>query len=243
MYFFLFFILHWYASLFFQSVFLHRYAAHRQFTMTKGWERCFYVCCFVTQGSSYISAYAYGIMHRLHHMHTDKKEDPHSPRHAKGVLGAIFQTRNNYFKIYSGKIAVDDKLKKDLPRWDSFEKIAHNWLTRIGWIMIYTAVYIFLAEAWWMYFFLPFTVAIGSIQGAAVNWWAHRFGYVNYKMNNDSKNILPFDFLFWGEAYHNNHHRFPGRVNYSHKWFEFDFGYWMLRLMERMKIIKLNVTT
>jgi stearoyl-CoA desaturase (delta-9 desaturase) len=115
-------------------------------------------------------------------------------------------------------------------------------MTRIAWILVYTVIYILLAKEWWMFFFLPFTITIGSIQGAVVNWWAHRFGYVNYKMNNDSKNILPLDFLFWGEAYHNNHHRFPGRVNHSHKWFEFDAGYWTLRLMRKMRIIKLNVS-
>src|SRR5688500_5776147 len=72
-------IIHWYSSLFFQSVFHHRYAAHAMFTMTKGWEKAFYIGCYLTQGSSYISAYAYGIMHRLHHAHTDTIEDPHSP--------------------------------------------------------------------------------------------------------------------------------------------------------------------
>src|SRR5215467_6483535 len=75
----LFFIIHWYSSLFFQSIFHHRYAAHGMYTMSKFWERVFYIGCFITQGSSYISARAYGILHRLHHAHTDEAEDPHSP--------------------------------------------------------------------------------------------------------------------------------------------------------------------
>ena len=39
----LFFVAHWQISVFFQTFFLHRYGAHRQFTMSKGWERFFYV--------------------------------------------------------------------------------------------------------------------------------------------------------------------------------------------------------
>src|ERR1043166_6408586 len=47
-----FFIAIWYASLFFQSVFQHRYAAHGAFKMSKGWERVFFLGAYITQGSS-----------------------------------------------------------------------------------------------------------------------------------------------------------------------------------------------
>ena len=46
----IFFIAHWQLSVFFQTFFLHRYGAHRMFTMSKGWERFFYLCTYVTQG-------------------------------------------------------------------------------------------------------------------------------------------------------------------------------------------------
>ncbi|HJY63202.1 MAG TPA: acyl-CoA desaturase, partial [Ignavibacteria bacterium] len=48
----LFFITHWYLSLFFQTFFHHRYASHGAFTMSKSWERVFYILSFITQGSS-----------------------------------------------------------------------------------------------------------------------------------------------------------------------------------------------
>ena len=38
-----FFVLHWQSSVFCQTFFLHRFGAHRQFTMSKGWERFFHV--------------------------------------------------------------------------------------------------------------------------------------------------------------------------------------------------------
>src|SRR5690606_12907043 len=63
----IFFILHWYLSLFVQTFYLHRYAAHRMFSMSPFWEKFFHVLTFIAQGSSYLSPYAYGVLHRMHH--------------------------------------------------------------------------------------------------------------------------------------------------------------------------------
>ena len=37
------FVVHWQLSVFCQTFFLHRYGAHTQFTMSKGWEQFFYL--------------------------------------------------------------------------------------------------------------------------------------------------------------------------------------------------------
>lgn len=75
----IFVLLLWYGGLFFQSFFLHRYAAHQVFTMSKGMERLTFILTWIFQGASYLSPYGYGIMHRMHHAYTDTKDDPHSP--------------------------------------------------------------------------------------------------------------------------------------------------------------------
>ncbi len=74
-----FFVLHWQISVFFQTFFLHRYGAHRQFTMSKGWERTFHFLTWLTQGPSYLTPRAYAILHRMHHAYSDTEKDPHSP--------------------------------------------------------------------------------------------------------------------------------------------------------------------
>ncbi|RYD53181.1 MAG: acyl-CoA desaturase [Sphingobacteriales bacterium] len=235
----IFFILHWYISLFFQSVFHHRYAAHNAFTMSKAWEKVFYIGCFLSQGSSYISANTYGIMHRLHHEHTDQEEDPHSPHFTRNAMHMMWVTRNNYLDIYTGKTPVADKYRKNLPSWVAFERLTHTFWMRALFVGIYIAIYALLATAWWQYLLLPLTITMGAFQGLCINWWAHRFGYENYKMDNTSKNILPVDLVFWGEAYHNNHHKNPGRQNNAVRWFELDPGYWSMRGLQKLGIIRM----
>ena len=60
-------ILHWYLSLFFQTIFLHRYASHNMFKMTPFVEKVFYFLTFLFQGSSFLHPAAYGVMHKRHH--------------------------------------------------------------------------------------------------------------------------------------------------------------------------------
>jgi stearoyl-CoA desaturase (delta-9 desaturase) len=226
----IFFILHWYFSLFFQSTFHHRYAAHSQFTMSKGWEKFFFIGCFITQGSSYISAKAYGLLHRLHHAHTDTALDPHSPSYSTNIATLLLKTRNSYNDIFMGETIVEEQYHKNLPVWASFDKLAHNWMTRVLWGAAYVVIYYFIVSAWWMWLFLPITFALG----------AQKFGYRNFKNEDTSRNILPLDLLFWGEGYHNNHHQYPGRANYGVKWFEIDFGFLMVKLLNRMGIVQLK---
>lgn len=170
-------------------------------------------------------------------MHTDTENDPHSPAYHPGFFGTMLQTRNSYNNIFTGKTYVDEKLKKDLPQWKAFEKFAHNWITRVCWIGLYIGIYMAVATVWWMYLFLPITIILATFQGTMINWWAHKFGYVNYPMKNTSKNIIPIDVLFCGDAYHNNHHKFPGRIKNSHRWFEFDLIYGLTCILQKIRIV------
>ena len=236
-----FFIIQWYLSLFCQSFFHHRYAAHRVCTMSPFWEKFFFVASFITQGSSYISAYAYGIMHRQHHVHTDTKEDPHSPKNSSNVFKMMWDTKVSYNHIFFEEIPIEEKYRKQLPQWQSFEKIAHNWFTRFVWIGLYTSFWVYFATEWWHWIFLPMTIAIGSLQGAVVNYFSHVIGYRNFKLNNTSTNLLPFfDLFLWGESYHNNHHKYAGRPNHAIKWFEFDPMFPAMKIMDFFGIIRLK---
>lgn len=235
-----FFIAHWYLSLFAQTFFLHRYAAHKMFTMNKGWEKVFYVLTYIFQGSSFLSPYAYGVMHRMHHAYADTERDPHSPLYSKNLVDMMWKTKGIYNKILSGKIKVHSKFTKGVPYWKPIESLGDQWLSRVAWGTAYTLFYIQFATAWWMYLLLPIHYLMGPVHGAIINWCAHKFGYVSFKVNDTARNLLPFDFLMMGESYHNNHHKFGGRANFGKKWHELDPTYPVILLFNLMGIIRLK---
>src|SRR6516225_7600403 len=101
----LFFVAHWQLSVFAQSFYLHRYGAHRQFTMTKGWERFFHLFTFITQGASYLSPRGYAILHRMHHAFSDTPKDPHSPVQQPNVFAMMMRTLRIYTDIKERRVA------------------------------------------------------------------------------------------------------------------------------------------
>src|SRR5690606_2830421 len=91
-----FFVLHWQASVFCQTFFLHRYGAHRMFAMSRGWQRFFYLMTYLSQGASVLHPQAYAILHRMHHAYSDTEKDPHSPYFFSDVLRMMWQTKAAY---------------------------------------------------------------------------------------------------------------------------------------------------
>lgn len=237
-----FFILHWYLSLFFQTFFLHRYASHQMFTMSPFWEKVFFFLTWVFQGSNYLSAKGYGIMHRMHHAFADTENDPHSPKYDETIFNMMWKTKTIYSAIANDQMEVDSRFTENVPKWDWFDKFARSWVSRIGWGATYVLVYYLYADVWWLWLLLPMQFLLSPIHGAIINWFAHKYGYTNFKVNDTSKNLLPFDFLMMGEAYHNNHHKNSGRANFGGvRWFEIDPTYIIMKVLNALGIIKLKL--
>lgn len=236
----IFFIGTWYLSLFAQSFFQHRYGAHSAFKMSRNWEKVFFIYTYIVQGSSYMSPRAYAIMHRLHHAHTDTELDPHSPSFSKNLLAMMWRTRNFYRDIVSGEMEVEEKYKKNLPEWESFDRFANGTFSRVLWLIGYTVLFFVLAPSPWWFLLLPVIAAMGAFHGAVINWFAHKYGYINFRLRNTSMNLLFVDFLMLGESYHNNHHKYPSAINFGKRWHEIDPVYPIIRLFAWLGIIKLQ---
>ncbi len=237
----IFFVLHWYLSLFSQTFFQHRYAAHKMFSMSKFWEKVFYIFTYITQGSSYLSPYAYGAMHRMHHAFADTEKDPHSPKYDNSLFSMMWRTKNMYNNILKSKIKLESKFTKELPKWMTLEHIADSWISRIGWVAFYVIFYIFFATQWWMFLLLPIHFLMGPIHGAIINWFAHKYGYKNFENPDTSRNLMPLDIFMMGEGLHNNHHHFGARPNFGIKWFELDPAYPFIWLFDKIGIIQLKL--
>jgi stearoyl-CoA desaturase (delta-9 desaturase) len=235
-----FFVGHWYLSLFCQTFFLHRYAAHRMFSMNKFWEKYFYFLTFISQGSSFLSPYVYGALHRLHHIYADKEGDPHSPKFSQNIFDMMWKTRKIYNEILHNKFQVDSKYLKELPNWKFMERFGDSIWVRLSWGAFYSLYYIYFATEWWMYLLLPIHYVMGPVHGAVINWFAHKIGYTNFKVSDTSKNMVNIDILMFGEGLHNNHHSHASSPNFAQKWWEFDPAYPIIKVLSWLRIIKLR---
>ncbi len=236
-----FFIAQWYLSLFFQTFFLHRYAAHAAFTMSKATEKVFFVLTWIFQGSNYLSPYGYGVMHRMHHAYADTENDPHSPKYDETIFKMMWKTKTIYSDIASGRVVPEKRFTEGVAKWDAFDKFARSWYSRVFWGALYVGVYVIYADVWWLWLLLPAQFALSPIHGAIINWFAHKYGYRNYEVGDTSRNFLPFDFLMMGESYHNNHHKFGNRANFGGiRWHEIDPTYYVIKLLDKMGIIEIQ---
>lgn len=237
-----FFILHWYLSLFSQTFFLHRYAAHKIFRMDPFWEKFFFGFTWITQGSSYLSPYVYGVLHRMHHAFADTDKDPHSPKHSKTALGMMVKTWKVYASIKNGMEHAEERFVNDVPSWQAFDRFADSWIVRLGWASLYILFYYRFVPAGseWMYLLLPFHFFMGPLHGLIINWAGHKYGYINFKVNNTSVNLLPVDILMMGEGYHNNHHEHPSDPNFGSRWFEFDPAYPVILFLNWAGVVRIK---
>jgi stearoyl-CoA desaturase (delta-9 desaturase) len=234
-----FFAAHWYLSLFFQTFFLHRYAAHHAFTMNKTTEKIFYILTWIFQGSNYLSPYGYGVMHRMHHAYADTENDPHSPTYDETIWNMMWKTKTIYSDLSNKKMVVDKRFTEGVPDWVAFDTFARSWPSRLFWGAMYTMVYVFFAPTPWLFLLLPVHFIMSPIHGAIINWFAHKYGYRNFEVRDTSRNFLPVDFLMMGESYHNNHHKNGSRANFGGiRWHEIDPTYQIIKMLNFIGVIQ-----
>ena len=236
----LFFVIHWQLSVFLQSFFHHRYGAHRQFTMSKGWERFFHLLSWTVQGSSFLNPRAYAIMHRMHHAFSDTPKDPHSPVQQTNFLAMMWRTKEQYEDIKYRRVEVEPRFDGGYPEWKLIDETLGGWATSVAWGTLYALYYIAFATHWWMFLLLPFHWFLGPTHGAIVNWFGHKLGYRNYDSDDNSKNTLVFDVLTMGELFQNNHHKWGQSPNFAVRWFEIDPAYQIIRVLGWLRIIDLS---
>lgn len=235
-----FFVGHWMASVFCQTFFLHRYGAHRMFSMSKGWERFFHLMTYCAQGPSYLHPRGYAILHRMHHAFSDTERDPHSPRFHKNVFAMMWQTKKTYDDYAYYRVQPEARFDGGTPEWPALDKLGQSWLGRLGWSGGYILFYFAFAPSLWWYLLLPAHFIMGPIHGAIVNWCGHRHGYSNFDNGDDSKNTLIFDFVTLGELFQNNHHKYGSSPNFAARWFEVDPAWQVMRVLNAVGIIQLK---
>jgi len=185
---------------------------------------------------------AWCCMHRLHHLHSDTPDDPHSPVHC-GVLGVMLAQLRSYEKSLRGLIHDQEpyvSLTKDLD-------FPVHWLNRRRlWFLPYLlhgAIAVGLGSALaspWVGFCYAFGLMSHPIQGWMVNALAHKFGYRNFSTPDNSKNNTLVAWLVMGEGFQNNHHFNPRSAKFSVDTREIDLGYGICCLAHKFRFLDIH---
>jgi stearoyl-CoA desaturase (delta-9 desaturase) len=75
---------------------------------------------------------------------------------------------------------------------------------------------------------------------AAVNAIGHHFGRHPY--DNTAGNLQWLAFITAGEGLHNNHHAAPTSAKLSHRWFEIDYGWWVIKMLTWLRLARVRLS-
>lgn len=200
----------------------HRYLTHKSFEMNHWLIKVFSILgCFSGTGSPL----AWVAIHINHHLKSDKPDDPHSPTY-KGIK--IFTLD------YVDSVNIDTKWRMRHLVTDKFQQFLHRYYFGIN---IFYSLVLYLLGGFYLMVFLHWTpAAVTGIMSNIVNYAGHKpnwFGsYRSYNLNDYSSNNWVWAIPSWGEAWHNNHHRFPKRSYFGDKWYEIDISGLIIKLIK-----------
>lgn len=211
------------------TLYLHRSQAHRSCLFNPVISHVMRLWLWLTTGmvtSEWVA------VHRLHHQKTDQPEDPHSPR-IYGIYNVLFGGAILYYRATQNKDMVD-RLSHGTPN----DWIELHLYRPLSWLGVTITLLIDLALFQWygilvwicQMIWIPFHAA------GVINGLGHWVGYRNYKTDDHSRNLIPIDFYIGGECLHNNHHGDPASAKFSRKWWEFDIGWFYLKLLKCCKL-------
>ncbi len=222
----------------------HRLLTHRGLVCPRWLEHGFAilgVCCMQDTPARWVA------VHRRHHEHSDRQEDPHSP-----LVNFLW-----------GHVAWMLVENRDLARLGIYERYAKDILRDPFYRrMERTLLYPSIVVASWAVFFvggagaglaMGETLAEAAQFGASVLLWgvfvrtvavwhitwsvnsaAHLWGYRNYETGEASRNNWIVAILTSGEGWHNNHHADPRSARHGQRRWEIDLIFAFIQMLEHV---------
>ncbi|MCA1585153.1 MAG: fatty acid desaturase [Acidobacteria bacterium] len=201
----------------------HRLLTHRGYRTPK-WVEYFLTFCgtLALEGGPIF----WVATHRIHHQHSDRDGDPHSPR--EGTLWAHMGW------IFTGAAMHHDTqvLRRYVP--DLSKDPVHVWLTTWHWVPQVTVGLLLLAFGgipyvlWAVFFRTTFGLHATWLVNSATHLWGAR----RFETRDDSTNNWWVALLTFGEGWHNNHHAHPVSARHGLAWYEVDLNYYGIRALQ-----------
>ncbi len=218
--------------------FYHRYFSHRTFKTSRVAQFIFAVIglCSVQRGPLWWAAH-----HRKHHAESDEEGDIHSP------------ISRDFLWAHIGWITSSQNMPTDYSRIKDFEKFPElRFLNRFDWLMPLLLAVGLLGTGQLLQLYRPDLHTSGPqllVWGffistvllfhatSSINSICHLWGSRRYKTNDNSRNNFLCALITLGEGWHNNHHFYRNSVRQGFYWWEIDFTYYALVILNKLGII------
>jgi len=179
--------------------------------------------------------------HRRHHLHSDGKDDPHSPHMAEhgswgdgfgamlrgayhAHIGWLFAPRSRGLGRYSKDLRRDPVLvaaDRHFRFWVVAGLVLPALIGGLVTLSLYGALLGFLWGG------LVRVLAVHHVTWS-VNSVCHLWGSRPFDSGDESRNNAIVGLLGFGEGWHNNHHAFPASARHGLRWWELDASYWLI---------------
>ena len=158
--------------------------------------------------------------------------DPHSPRegawwaHMGWILTGTAQQHD------------DETMQRYAP--DLMKDPVHAWMNRLYFIpLILSGVALLAIGGWSMMFVGVFLrVTVGLHFTWLVNSATHMWGTRRFVTRDDSTNSWWVALLTFGEGWHNNHHAYPRAARHGLRWYEIDFNWYGIRVLQLLGLAR-----
>ncbi len=214
------------------TLYLHRSQAHKSVTFHPLIEHLMRFWLWLTTGMVTAEWVA---VHRKHHRYCEQEQDPHSPV-THGIWQVLFKGAWLYNEAAKDKTMVASYSVGAPNDWIERNVYTPHSRLGIGILLLLN----FLLFGWvgaiiWgiQMIWIPLWAA-GIINGLG-HWW----GYRNGETRDRSRNIFPIGIWIGGEELH-NHHLSPGNPRLSMKPWEFDIGWFWIKLLERLGLAQVR---
>ncbi len=210
------------------TLYLHRSQSHRAVTFHPVVAHIMRFWLWLSTG---MNTREWVAVHRKHHQASDTPTDPHSPQ-IYGLWRVLFGGAFLYMKAKKDPEVM--KLGIGTPT-DWIENKVYTPHPVLG-ILLMLVIDLLL--------FGPIGFIVWGVQmlwipiwaAGVINGLAHWIGYRNYSVKDTSRNLIPWGIWIGGEELHNNHHGDGASPKFSKKSWEFDIGWFYIRVLEKLKL-------
>ncbi len=177
--------------------------------------------------------------HRIHHRHSDREGDPHSP-HAPRRAGFWGRFRAFWHAHVGWALPPDpadlDRYAPDLRKSRMVRVVSRLFLLWAALGLLIPAGLGYALGGWpgaltgFLWGGLV-RVFLGHHATWSVNSVCHLWGSRPHDSGDESRNNPVVGVLALGEGWHNNHHAFPTSARLGLRWWQADAGYYVIRLL------------